>query len=672
MLTAKIDRAPAPHPSPLPSAPGAPTTKRAQITRSRSGCLTCRHRKVKCDETPGECRNCVRIAARCVWPVKKGPKEGGGADRSARDERETAHSGPVLETGGVSSRTSACEACRRSKTRCDRERPTCGRCAKSQAECVYESRSSVNQSPPWKRKRIDSEDEVDGRVGGEPSGPVRSPRTLPRTLGPMSTFDPAPRPGDMITRHELDRLLDAYFNHVHNTGMNAFIHRGELMRDIHEQGPEASLVVKAICASAYRYLDYSERTHPDGGERPAMWARETIQGIMADPDELSEERLAASLIIQNHESVSGRYVSAWLFVALAVRMAIAMRLNLEPAPNEKPADHPRHDTMMTSEVIARETRRRLMWAAFSIDCTACAGLPELTMCVMSTIRTALPCAERFYVLGIPARSRSVDELADEDTQHEPLEPGEDGLAARFVRLMVIRGDLLRCVLFHGLATLNTRYVKHLQDYPVKPWQPNSLFQRYIAQLNHWQQTLSSDLCLSMTNLFVRHGANELQAFLVIHLVCDQLYSDLYRFAMPGFAESAPADYLADAPPGWIEKTRYACYERSRAAGQKFELLETHFPDVVLTMNSHYIVSAYESIRNQVQYLLIRTSVGLEESQTMQAEYPIAALRDTQGQFESIINVVGKTTKYFYKNWKFVRPLRSDHSLTGSCTRSPSC
>ena len=35
--------------------------------RSRRGCLTCRQRKVKCDETRDVCRNCFRLDTRCTW-----------------------------------------------------------------------------------------------------------------------------------------------------------------------------------------------------------------------------------------------------------------------------------------------------------------------------------------------------------------------------------------------------------------------------------------------------------------------------------------------------------------------------------------------------------------------------------------------------------------------------
>lgn len=37
-------------------------------TKSRKGCLTCKHRKVKCPEDLPECRTCQRLGLACKWP----------------------------------------------------------------------------------------------------------------------------------------------------------------------------------------------------------------------------------------------------------------------------------------------------------------------------------------------------------------------------------------------------------------------------------------------------------------------------------------------------------------------------------------------------------------------------------------------------------------------------
>lgn len=41
------------------------------ITRTRTGCLVCRSRKVKCDEGKPQCENCIKHAAVCIYAPKK-------------------------------------------------------------------------------------------------------------------------------------------------------------------------------------------------------------------------------------------------------------------------------------------------------------------------------------------------------------------------------------------------------------------------------------------------------------------------------------------------------------------------------------------------------------------------------------------------------------------------
>ncbi|KAI0764447.1 hypothetical protein BC629DRAFT_1251917, partial [Irpex lacteus] len=42
--------------------------KRPKYTRSKTGCLTCRAKKVKCDEEKPDCARCRAGGRECVWP----------------------------------------------------------------------------------------------------------------------------------------------------------------------------------------------------------------------------------------------------------------------------------------------------------------------------------------------------------------------------------------------------------------------------------------------------------------------------------------------------------------------------------------------------------------------------------------------------------------------------
>ncbi|EUC60223.1 fungal Zn, 2-cys(6) binuclear cluster domain protein [Rhizoctonia solani AG-3 Rhs1AP] len=42
-------------------------SQREKHRRTKTGCLTCKRRRKKCDETRPKCRNCVRICSDCAY-----------------------------------------------------------------------------------------------------------------------------------------------------------------------------------------------------------------------------------------------------------------------------------------------------------------------------------------------------------------------------------------------------------------------------------------------------------------------------------------------------------------------------------------------------------------------------------------------------------------------------
>ncbi|KAJ3829958.1 hypothetical protein F5880DRAFT_1459682, partial [Lentinula raphanica] len=42
--------------------------KRPKYTRSKTGCLTCRVKKIKCDEAKPTCARCLHGQRDCTWP----------------------------------------------------------------------------------------------------------------------------------------------------------------------------------------------------------------------------------------------------------------------------------------------------------------------------------------------------------------------------------------------------------------------------------------------------------------------------------------------------------------------------------------------------------------------------------------------------------------------------
>jgi hypothetical protein len=145
-----------------------------------------------------------------------------------------------------------------------------------------------------------------------------------------------------------------------------------------------------------------------------------------------------------------------------------------------------------------------------------------------------------------------------------------------------------------------------------------------------------------------HHPKPLRPFLTLHLFYDQIHGDLYRIAMPGFPESAPAGYFDRCPPGWPTKLRYAYYVRACSIAERFKLVEDLFPDLVMCEKTTSLF-VYESIRNQLQYLFVAKDTEGPQTQTT-----------TTAGFEAMLRAIGKMTKYYTDIGTVVR---RTHSLS---------
>lgn len=55
--------------------------KRPKYTRSKTGCMTCRVKKIKCDETKPTCMRCTHGQRDCTWPEGVPTRKKSGVDR---------------------------------------------------------------------------------------------------------------------------------------------------------------------------------------------------------------------------------------------------------------------------------------------------------------------------------------------------------------------------------------------------------------------------------------------------------------------------------------------------------------------------------------------------------------------------------------------------------------
>ncbi|KAJ7217787.1 hypothetical protein GGX14DRAFT_597966 [Mycena pura] len=79
------------------------TRKRPKYTRSKTGCLTCRVKKIKCDEAKPNCMRCTHGQRDCTWPEgvparKRAPSLKGSPDGSTRQSTSSSTASPGLSS----------------------------------------------------------------------------------------------------------------------------------------------------------------------------------------------------------------------------------------------------------------------------------------------------------------------------------------------------------------------------------------------------------------------------------------------------------------------------------------------------------------------------------------------------------------------------------------------
>nr|AYF60168.1 Large fruitingbody cap 1 [Flammulina velutipes] len=80
--------------------------KRPKYTRSKTGCLTCRMKKIKCDETKPTCARCTHGQRECTWPDASSPRRRAPLRRGSIDDRPSTAGSSVSDDSSPSIRNS--------------------------------------------------------------------------------------------------------------------------------------------------------------------------------------------------------------------------------------------------------------------------------------------------------------------------------------------------------------------------------------------------------------------------------------------------------------------------------------------------------------------------------------------------------------------------------------
>ncbi|CAK7216583.1 hypothetical protein SCUCBS95973_002856 [Sporothrix curviconia] len=543
---------------------GRPANRR----RTRTGCMTCRARKIKCDEAPAPataCRNCTRARLECIR-ADNGTASLHQAARSALAVRAQGSPQHLTQAGLQRRRTKrSCTTCRLSKKRCGGERPQCVRCTERDLGCIYD------------------EGEPAVRPGQSQSAATLSASSAsPQSSSHASTV--------AVTIAALDKALarelsESFFTEVAPLRCHNFLHRHMFLQELDAlpHPPAQDMLVLSVCALATKTMAQGARYWDVG----CTWAREAQRLVMGELEDVSVRRLMCLVLLYEHANRTNEQRLCFLLSGLASRFTQALSLNLEYD----------HDVLFTDEsaritAVARESRRRLMWACYILDTMLACGLRDLQAIDTSTLRIQLPCDDRHFLYKracvtatVPTDFLSpVEQRKDHNGDRPAIVTENQGLDAFLVRLYLIRD--------HVLQYINSNTDE--QD----PWRVVSL----LADLDHWKEALTPELQLNADVMAVRQDEGTLAALVSLHVQYHQVNCLLYRCTIPSmlFPARVQTGLSVKASPDFLEESRKGWFGHACAMTAIFEVALQHQP---AALADHAVAgSAYNAIIIKWLYL----------------------------------------------------------------------
>ncbi len=501
----------------------SPTRRR----RTRTGCLTCRARKIKCDESAFICDNCSRSGLECLRSGNESLPQSTRSQLAVSAE----NSHYQLTQAGIARRRikRSCVACKLVKKRCSGERPQCERCSGRGQTCVYDhddGSSSEHSSPQ------------------EVAGPSPS--------SPLSPLSPAATALNLPDKALARDLCDAFFDEIAPCAAWAFS-IGIPFSSMPRTAPWWTTRTRSCsqCAHSPRRQSRSATCWDLG----CGWARVAQGLVLAEVQDISVHRLMCIVLLYEHAARVADHRLCFMLSGLASRYAQALSLNLEHD----------HDILSTTDLlppVERESRRRLMWACYIIDTMVACGLNHLQTIDTTTIQIQLPCDDKYFLYKVARPTARVpicfDAAANRETR---ISTENQDTHAFLLRLFLIRERILR-------------YINDHTD-EEDPWRLTSS----LADLEHWKESLPPELQFNFDVIVIRREQSMLSALVSLHVQYHQINCLLYRCTIPsmlfparaqtGLSRKASLDFLSDSRRGWFD---HAC-----AMSTIFEVALEHRP-----------------------------------------------------------------------------------------------
>ncbi|OJZ87024.1 hypothetical protein ASPFODRAFT_46557 [Aspergillus luchuensis CBS 106.47] len=638
---------------------------------SHPGCLTCRARKVKCDETRPRCIHCGNLGVECRWPEPATKRFCRVSTPSSCNTQEP----QSIATGGP--RLSACFSCRYARSKCSKDRPICARCRAQGHECKYPepqgSHSLTSSAQSWMRRlqtaelgnstepshpraltSLTSSPEPESAPGHPETTDDQRQRIRPVDASPPETSDrlddivsaprgsqssplqavagavvtPGPCMGIRPSQDSIERLTVAFFRHVHVYRANAFLHRDQTLMAIRD-GTLGTPVVLALCAVGARFT-----SPPQPDDVVISWTTEAANWVTT-ATEVSRDHVVVALLLAIYMQQAGRFAQSHLWSSIANSHAVSLGLHREPAPG-------------TSSFVESERDRRLFFACYAIGRFISNGAPESIQCPASRIKLRLPCDGFNYRLDVSIETPYATLEADEAETSGPNGMQRNvGAMGFWVQLVSVRMKIKRY--FHSLTEDKEERHTHHQSSAIgtelAPWGASSPFVMCLTQLASLSESLPPRLQLSRELVLRRHDAPVLGQIVMFYLWWNECHLELYSIALHGYPQSLDPTVMSTAPAGWIDQARHNCLRHAQVITDILDLVDREMPRQPLTISDHTIA--------HVVYLSVR----------VQLELLVPTLKDAgvrlelKKKFDMMLGFVERTSKYFHQVFLVLQEMR---------------
>ena len=264
---------------------------------------------------------------------------------------------------------------------------------------------------------------------------------------------------------------------------------------------------------------------------------ECQQMIFQDLENPSTLKIQALVLVMKHRMLSRRFTGAFMLAAIGARFAYALRLNYEN-PNLC--------------FLARESRRRLMWAFCTIDSGINGGYSDFTLLSPDSMHIQLPCNERNFEFDLPQVTEFLRPI--------PTKPFPDDVGSLLlhVRLLWMRSRVLYCT--KNVLAMSDSELSQLPD----------LIKVLADELRSFHDYLPASFKFSDSNLQLRAYSPRLCVFIMIHVWWRQCHCDLYRVVLSGLKESLARSTVDRLDPQFVAMCARQCYEHALGMTEIFK------------------------------------------------------------------------------------------------------